>query len=105
MSIELPITLFDAPGALVPSNRGADMVWASAVARSGDFLLRLCGRTALASAHLRRSYPLRPRTRAVAREHSLGRLQLAELAGELLALRIDARERLTDPLLLFGNFV
>src|SRR5215469_14119032 len=41
--IELPTTLFDAPGALVPGNRGADMVWASALACSGDFLLRLAG--------------------------------------------------------------
>ena len=42
---------------------------------------------------------------AVAREHSLGRLQFAELAGELFALRIDARERFADPLLLFGDLV
>jgi hypothetical protein len=40
---------------------------------------------------------------AVARQHSLGRLQFAELAGELLALRIDARERLAEPLLLLGD--
>ena len=31
------------------------------------------------------------------------RLGANELAGELLALRIDARERLADPLLLLGD--
>jgi hypothetical protein len=36
-------------------------------------------------------------------QHTLSRLQLPELAGELLALRIDARERLADPLLLLGD--
>src|SRR5690349_2254881 len=41
--IELPVALFDTTGALVPGNRGADMVWASALACSGDFLLRLAG--------------------------------------------------------------
>jgi hypothetical protein len=41
--IELPIALFDAAGPLVPGNRGADMVRASALACSGDFLLRLAG--------------------------------------------------------------
>ena len=41
--IELPIVLFDAAGALVPGNRGADMVRANAFAGSGDFLLRLAG--------------------------------------------------------------
>jgi hypothetical protein len=41
--IELPIAFFDAAGPLVPGNRGADMVWASTVACSGDFLLRLAG--------------------------------------------------------------
>jgi hypothetical protein len=37
---------------------------------------------------------------AVARKHTLSRLQFAELAGELLALCIGARQRLADPLLL-----
>jgi hypothetical protein len=41
--IELSIALFDAAGPLVPGNRGADMVRASALACSGDFLLRLAG--------------------------------------------------------------
>src|SRR5262245_54843227 len=49
--------------------------------------------------------PFHPRTLAVARKHSFRRLQLAELANELLALCIDARERLADPLLLFGDLV
>ena len=39
--IEFPVTLFDAASALVPGNGGADMIWASALACSGDFLLRL----------------------------------------------------------------
>jgi len=42
---------------------------------------------------------------AVAREHTLSRLQFVELAGEILALRIDARERVAEPLLLLGNLV
>jgi hypothetical protein len=39
---------------------------------------------------------------AVARKHTLGCLKFAELAGEHLALRIDARGRgrLADPLLI-----
>jgi len=41
--IELPIALFDAAGAIVPGNRGSDMVRARALACSGDFLLRLAG--------------------------------------------------------------
>ena len=41
--IELPIALFDAARPLVSGNRGTDMVRASALARSGDFLLRLAG--------------------------------------------------------------
>src|SRR5205085_9783702 len=41
--IELPVALFDAAGALVPGNRGSDMVRARALACSGDFLLRLAG--------------------------------------------------------------
>ena len=40
---ELSIALFDAAGPLVPGNRGADMVRASAFACSDDFLLRLAG--------------------------------------------------------------
>ena len=32
-------------------------------------------------------------------------MQRDKLAGELLALRIDARERLAEPLLLFGDLV
>ena len=45
------------------------------------------------------------RALAVAREHTFGRFQFAELAGEFLALCIDASERLADPLLLFGDLV
>src|SRR5262249_9893813 len=41
--VEQPFSLFDAAGPLVPGNRGADMVRASALASSGDFLLRLAG--------------------------------------------------------------
>jgi hypothetical protein len=41
--VELPVTLLDAAGPLVPGNRGADMVRASALACSGDLLLRLAG--------------------------------------------------------------
>jgi hypothetical protein len=33
-----------------------------------------------------------PHAFAVARRHTLGRLRFAELAGELLALRVDPRE-------------
>src|ERR1700719_2855136 len=39
--VEFPVALFDAANALVPGNGGADMIWASALACSGDFLLRL----------------------------------------------------------------
>ena len=39
--VDFPVALFDAAGALVPGNGGADMIWASALACSGDFLLRL----------------------------------------------------------------
>src|SRR5271169_1249552 len=42
---------------------------------------------------------------AVASKHPLSRPQFAELASELLALCIDARERLADPLLLLGDLV
>jgi hypothetical protein len=38
---------------------------------------------------------------AVAREHALGRLQFAELAGKLFVLSVGAREHLADPLLFF----
>jgi hypothetical protein len=41
--VELAIALFDAASPLVPGNGDADMVRASALARSGDFLLRLAG--------------------------------------------------------------
>ena|ERR1700731_4336024 len=41
--VELPVALFDAASALVPGNRSADMVRASALACSGQFLLRLAG--------------------------------------------------------------
>jgi hypothetical protein len=41
--VEFPIALFDAARPLVPGKRGADMVGASALACSGDFLLRLAG--------------------------------------------------------------
>ena len=41
--VELPFALFDAAGPLVPGNRGADMVWASAFACGGDLLLRFAG--------------------------------------------------------------
>ena len=39
--VEFPVALFDAADALVPGNGCADMIWASALACSGDFLLRL----------------------------------------------------------------
>ena len=45
------------------------------------------------------------RSLAVAREHTLGRLQFGELAGELVALRIHARECFAEPLLLLGDLV
>ena len=41
--VELPITLLDAASPLVPGNDDADMVRASPLACSGDFLLRLAG--------------------------------------------------------------
>ena len=41
--VEFPIALFDAARPLVPGKGGADMVGASALACSGDFLLRLAG--------------------------------------------------------------
>jgi hypothetical protein len=47
----------------------------------------------------------RLRAFAVARQHTLGSLQFFELASELLALRIDAGERLADPLLLLGDLI
>ena len=39
--VKLSIPLFDPTGPLVPGNGGADVVRASALARSGDFRLRL----------------------------------------------------------------
>ena len=41
----------------------------------------------------------------IARQHTLGRLQFAELPSQLLPLRIDPRERLADPLLLLSNLI
>jgi hypothetical protein len=41
--VELPVAPFDAASPLMPGNDDADMVRASALARSGDFLLRLAG--------------------------------------------------------------
>jgi hypothetical protein len=41
--VELPVALFDAASPLVPGNDDTDMVRASPLARSGDFLLRLAG--------------------------------------------------------------
>jgi hypothetical protein len=38
-------------------------------------------------------------------EHTLGRLQFGEWAGEVLALRIDARECFAEPLLFLGDLV
>ena len=39
--VELPVALFDAASPLVAGNGGTDMVRASSLACSGDFLLRL----------------------------------------------------------------
>jgi hypothetical protein len=39
--VEFPVALFDAAGPLVPGDDDADMVRASSLACSGDFLLRL----------------------------------------------------------------
>ena len=39
--VQLPVALFDAASPLVAGNGGADMVRASSLACSGDFLLRL----------------------------------------------------------------
>src|SRR5262249_17758247 len=117
----------------------ADVVWASAFACSGDFLLRFagcqgkdlipqrrratlacrlpgCSALAPASSHwsscfrccrrrLRCGHLFCPGALGVAREHTFGRLQFAEQASELVALRIDACERLADPLLLLGDLV
>src|SRR5262249_46464781 len=41
--VELFVALFDAASPLVPGNSGTDMVRASALAGSGDFLRRLAG--------------------------------------------------------------
>ena len=43
-AVEFPVALFDAPGSLVPKKGGTDVVWARALACSGDFLLRLANR-------------------------------------------------------------
>jgi hypothetical protein len=39
--VEFPVALFDAASPLVAGDGGADMVRASSLAHSGDFLLRL----------------------------------------------------------------
>src|SRR3984893_11723318 len=70
-----------------------------APARSGSDCLRWRGRR-LGGGRL-----FYVRAFAVTRKYTFSRLQLAELAGQLLALRIDARQRLADPLLLFGDLV
>jgi hypothetical protein len=41
--VQPPIALFNAASPPVPGNGGTDMVWASALACCGDFLLRLAG--------------------------------------------------------------
>jgi len=41
--VEFPVTLFDAASPFVSGKDDADVVWASAFACSGDFLLRLAG--------------------------------------------------------------
>jgi hypothetical protein len=41
--IEPPVAIFDAASPLVPGDGNSDMVRASTLARSGDFLLRLAG--------------------------------------------------------------
>jgi hypothetical protein len=41
--VEHAVALFDPASAFVPRNRGADVVWASPLAFSGDFLLCLAG--------------------------------------------------------------
>jgi hypothetical protein len=69
--VELPVALFDAASPLVSGNGGADMVWTSPLACSGDLLLRLAAcqgkdliaearRAALAASRFRgRSAPAR----------------------------------------------
>ena len=42
-NVELPLALFDAASPLVSRKSHADMVWASALTRSGDLLLRPAG--------------------------------------------------------------
>src|SRR5262249_9586700 len=54
---------------------------------------------------LRCGHPFPPGALAVARQYTFGRFQFAELAGELVALRIDACECLADPLLLFSDLI
>jgi len=41
--VELPVALFDAASPFVSGNHDADVVGASALACSGDFLLRFAG--------------------------------------------------------------
>src|SRR5215472_12120320 len=138
--VEFPAALFDAASPFVSGKDDADVVWASAFACSGDFLLRFAGcqgedlipqgrRAALAASwfsgrstpasawprwsscfcccrrRLRCRHLCCPGALGVAREHTFGRFQSAELVSELVALRIDACERLADPLLLLGDLV
>jgi hypothetical protein len=137
--VEFPVALFDAASPFVSGKDDADVVWASAFACSGDFLLRfagcqgkdlipqrrratlasrLSGCSALAPTSSRWSGSLsfrgrhfswgRPPSRpapGVTREHTLGRLQFAELATELLALCIDPSQCLAETLLLFRDFI
>src|SRR5580692_9695503 len=96
--------------------QGKDLIAEARRVALADNCFRGCGPRAPARSH--RSDCLRWRGRrlgggrlfyvrafAVTRKYTLSRLQLAELAGQLLALRIDARQRLADPLLLFGDLV
>jgi hypothetical protein len=41
--VEFPVALFDAASPFVSGKNDADVVWASALACSGDFLLRFAG--------------------------------------------------------------
>src|SRR5215471_798689 len=64
--VEFPVALFDAASALVPGNGGADVVWASPLARCGDFLMRL--------ARCQNKYPIiEGRRRALAASGFCGR--------------------------------
>src|SRR5215813_14214800 len=66
---------------------------------------RWCSRFHCRARRLGQSLLCYPRACAVARKHTLGRLQFAELTGQLLVLCIDTRQRLADPLLLFGDLI